>query len=344
MATRNEPASPRKLRQARDIGDYPSSPQLAQALTLGASLCVLPSLVHVLWTKSGDRLKAAVAATELDIDALAQASRQALVQLTKYCLPFLVAVALAKLVVKLVEARGFAGSGATGTTSHLGHRSRGFARFFDVRAVLNHASSLVVALVVSTCSFLFIRNQARPIAATLGTVSGGTQYLCRAVLHLTWFAFYAWAAVGLGSFAVAHRLWLSRQRMSQAEKRLEQKETEGDPLILSERAKTRQRNLAESSAWSLSEASLVIHGARRVAVVLHYDPAEVYAPRLLGVGTADLAAIIIAEAQRYEIPVLEYPSLAQALAQGIVGDPIAETHYASTAEAISEALTLTRGG
>ena len=302
---------------------------------------MLPSLILALWSQSGDRLKAAIGAAQLDTGALTLASQHALVQLTQCCLPFLVTIALAQLIVRLIEAHGFAGSGATGTTGGEGHRSWGFARIFDARAVLNHVSSLVLALAVGACSFAYILNQAVPIAATLGTVSGGTRYLCGAVLHLTWFAFYAWAAVGLASFAVAYRLWLSRHRMSQAEKRFEQKETEGDPLILSERARARQRNVAESSAWSLSEASLVIHNARRVAVVLHYDPAEVHAPRLLGVGTADLAAIIIAEAQRFGIPVLEQPWLTQALAQGNVGDPIAEAHYAATAEAIMEALGLT---
>lgn len=323
------------------MGDYPSSPQLAQALGLGAGLCVLPGLVVMLWRQSGERLKVAIASTDLGISTLAQASHQALVQLARYCLPFLAVVALAQVVIKLVEARGLTGAGAGSTSRREGPHSLGFGRVWNARAALDNASAVVLALVVGGYSFAYIRTQAVPIAATLGSVSGGVRHLTRAVLHLTWFAFYAGAAVGLVSFVIAHRLWLSRHRMSQAEKRLEQKETEGDPLIRSERARVRQRLLAESSAWSPSEASLVIHGAGRVAVVLHYDPAEANAPRLLGIGTADLAAIIIAEAYRFEIPVLERPALAQALAQGNVGDLIAEKHYAATAEAISDTLALT---
>ena len=338
MATQNEPASPRKLQRVRDLGDTPTSAQLAPALALGAGLCVLPSLVFALWQKSSERLKWALTAADTDVVNLAHASRLAIIQLVEYCVPLLAAVTIAQLVARTVEARVFVPTGARGKPTRDVRRPIRFMRRLTWRAALAQASSLLLSLVVGVYSLGWIRDHAVQIAASLGTLRGGLQLLAVGVMQLLWFAFFAWVAVGSLSLAIDHRLWLVQHRMSHEEKLLEQKETEGDPSILSERARARQQILSESSSWSFSEATLVIHDANRLALVLHYNPSDGGAPRLLGVGTADLAATIIAEAHRFEIPIVAHATLARALAEGSVGEAIGEKHYAAVAEVMSDSL------
>ncbi len=336
MPTRSEPASPRKLKRARALGDFPTSLQLTQALALGAGLCVLPGLTRTLWQQSAKALRAATNAADFNIASLSAASQQALHRLAAWCVPLIAAVTIAQFVIAIIEARG-----ATATShaqTHGREYSIDFCHILSWRTALTLASSLILGAIIATCSLLWFRQYAMPIASTLGAVRSGLQLLSTAVMQLAWSAFFAWAAVGLAAFAIAHLLWLRQHRMSYEEKRLERKETEGDPSILSERAKARQRLLAEASAWSVSEATLVIHNARRLVVVLRYNPAEGNAPRLLGTGTAELAGAIISEAQRYAIPVIEWPELALALAQGGLGDPIEVRHYAAVAELISTTL------
>jgi flagellar biosynthesis protein FlhB len=336
MPTRSEPASPRKLKRARGLGDFPTSPQLAQALTLGVGLCVLPGLTRALWQQSAKRLRSAATASDFTMASLSAASREALHQLVAWCLPLIAAVTITAFLSAIIEARG--ATATSNTQSHSRGYRIGWGHIFSWRTALTLASSLILGAIIATCSLLWFRQHAMQIASTLGAVRTGLQLLASAAMQLAWSAFFAWAAVGLTAFAIAHLLWLRQHRMSHEEQRLERKETEGDPSILSERSKARQRLLAEASAWSVSEATLVIHSAGRLAIVLRYNPTEGNAPRLLTVGTAQLARAIIFEAQRYAIPVVERPELALALAQGGFGDPIAVKHYAAVAELISTTL------
>ncbi len=184
-----------------------------------------------------------------------------------------------------------------------------------------------------------MRNHAGLLVATLGNFRAGLSLIMVIAKQLLWFSFLAWTVVGCIDFALSHRIWLKKLMMSHEEKRHEQKETEGDPIILSQRARFRLQLLSEATNWSVREATLVIQHAMRIAAVLHYDPTDVLAPRLLGVGTAELAAIIVAEAHRFDIPVVEHRALAQKLVGSVVGDPIPENLYSQVAELMSLVLT-----
>ncbi len=129
MPTRSEPASPRKLKRAKEFGDHPSSPQLARALTLGAGLCVIPSMFMLLWWHTGNQLRMAFRASDIDQKSLSHASRLAIINWVEICLPFLAVVAITQLASRLIEAGGLIARRQTGSTWQPFNLHRGSAGF-----------------------------------------------------------------------------------------------------------------------------------------------------------------------------------------------------------------------
>jgi flagellar biosynthesis protein FlhB len=240
-------------------------------------------------------------------------------------------------VLKIVETGGF---GAKRWASFTGYRATfhgRLTRLFTRQGALEQICAIAIPLLIGSYCLISMRTHAQLVAATLGTFRGGIAVVLVSTKQLLWVAFAAWAGVGCLELALSYRFWLSRLMMSPEDRRLELKETEGDPLVRLHRSRIQHQMLLESSQWSMSEGTLVIQAAMQIAVVLHYDPTEISAPRLLGVGSADLAAMIVAEAHRFDVPVIEHPTLPQRVAGGNVGAPIEEALYAPIAEIMSQA-------
>src|SRR5664280_1048728 len=334
MATRSEPASPRKLRRAREFGDYPASPALTNALTLGAALCVLPSMLAWLWAFAGEHLRIAIRSSAIDSTSLAWASNLAIVNLVKISVPLFVVTAAAALASKLAMTRGLLPGRGPDLGSQLLNPLRGIARLFTWRNIVALLSSIALCLAVLAYSLGWFRSHAATIVGTLGNLHGGQHLIAITAKQLAWFAFFVWLAVGCTDYIFAHRDWLNRNMMSTDEKQREQKEAEGDPLISIQRSRLRRQILSESTAWSVAEATVVIQHSARLAVVLLYVPSEASSPRLLGVCIANQAVTIVVEAQRHNVPVVDNPALAQALSGCAVGESIPEPLYGPVAETL----------
>jgi flagellar biosynthesis protein FlhB len=336
MATGSEPASARKLKRAREFGDTPTSSHLTQALTLGASLCVIPALFVALWTQSGNRLQTALRAATTEGKGIELAVQSALVDLIKLCLPILAVTALAQLVSRAIQSGGFGAKHPSKSSRHRTNLLSGLGRLFTWRALLTQICAVAIAATLMVHALMWIRDHAAAVTATLGDIPTGLQLIVQMTRRQLWFALAAWLCVGCIELAIAYRLWLQQQMMSPEEKRKEQKETEGDPLVLWQRTRIRSQTFAESSNWSVSDGTLLIHDKLRIAAVLHFDAAISSAPRLVAVGAADLAGAMIAEAQRFSIPIVEHEATARVLAGSSVGEQIPEKLYEVVAELMSE--------
>ena len=336
MPTRSEPASARKLKRAKESGDAPSSSHLTQALTLGTGLCILPSMFALLWGQTGNQIRTAFRNSTVDSRGLEHAVQLALIDLIELSLPILAVIAVTQFASKIIQNGGFGTSRPSNSIRSRSNFQLGLGRLFTWRGFLTQVCALAISVTLVSHSLVWIRDNAIAVTATLGDIPAGLRLIARMTKQQLWFALAVWACVGCIELTLAYRLWLRRQMMSSDEKRQEQKETEGDPLILWQRARFRSQILSESSNWSVSEGTLVIHDKMRLAAVLHYDPASNSAPRLLGVGASDLAGVIISEAQRFSIPIAEHEPLARILAGSGVGEPIPERLYELVAELISE--------
>jgi len=335
MSSRTEPASPRKLNRARELGDTPTSPQLSQALVLCATACVLPLGITAFAIQCAQQLRASIGTRSLESSALQAGATTALTAVAAFSLPPLVIAAIARIAVGVIETR----TGGTSSTqgSKRSHSST-IRSPLSLQAISNTVASWLIAVAVVIYSFTWVRHHAAIATLTLGHLSSAIRVLQTATLRLLWASCVIWLIVGALSFAWAYRLWIWRNRMSRAEKKQERREAEGDPSIAVERRRLSHAHWLESAELRMQDAALVIHHATRVAVVLKYDSSSFEPPRLIGIVRSKRLAFILDEAHHLGVPIVEQPSLTRLLAQGAVGEPITEHNYAAVAELLLGAL------
>jgi len=337
MSSRTEPASPRKLSRARELGDTPTSPQLSQAVVLCATACVLPFGVTAFAVQCAQQLKASIGVRNVESSAFQAEATTALTTVAAFSVPPLVIAAVARIAVGVIETR------TGGTSSTRGSkRSHSFTirNPLSLQAISNAVTSWLIAAAVVIYSLTWLRHHAAIVTLTLGHLHSAIRVLQTATLSLLWASCAIWIIVGALSFAWAFRLWIGRNRMSFAEKQQERREAEGDPSITAERKRLHHEHWLESAELRMQGAALVIHHATRVAVVLKYDSSSVEPPRLIGIARSNRLAFILDEAQRLGVPIVEHPLLTGLLAQGAVGEAIAEHNYAAVAELLVASIRM----
>ena len=144
---------------------------------------------------------------------------------------------------------------------------------------------------------------------------------------------------------VPFQLWEHHRklRMSKDEVRKEARESEGDPHVKA-RIRSLQREAARKRMMAeVPKADVVVVNPTRFAVALRYHDGAMGAPRVVAKGTQLIAARIREIATEHQIPIVEAPPLARALHQHAeLGDEIPEVLYAAVAEVLAYIYQLRR--
>jgi type III secretion protein U len=106
--------------------------------------------------------------------------------------------------------------------------------------------------------------------------------------------------------------WLFRRdmRMSLTDKKNENKNTEGNPLVRS--AHKRERREASRMRSGMHEATFVVAGSR-IAVAMRYSAVDTRVPMLVMRAEAGEVLAFIRAARRRDLPIVHDPPLARAL-------------------------------
>jgi flagellar biosynthetic protein FlhB len=311
------PATPRKIRKAREQGQVARSRDLGHfavvAGSLGALLLAAPLLTGLLreWVADGLRIDPALVADPR--------------RMTEHLEHFVwqaggVVLALGVLVVVLAVAAATLAGGWNFTAKPLAPKLSkidpisGFGRMFSKQQLTDTLKGSVLALVLGTIGALYLRAKlgeiqqvlALPLPAALGEASGllfgGLALLALAL------AGFALVDVPLQRHLLAQRLKMSHQEVKQ-----EMKETEGSPEVKG-RIRTRMREMSRTRMLAaVAGADLVVMNPTHYAVALKYDERAMAAPRVVAKGTDLLALKIRDLAREARVPVLQAPPLARAL-------------------------------
>ncbi len=112
---------------------------------------------------------------------------------------------------------------------------------------------------------------------------------------------------------VAHVLWRRSLRMAKQEIKDEQKQMEGDPLMKARRRSIARARIRQRMLKGVPKATIVIANPTHFAVALRYVRSEGGAPRVVAKGQDILALKIRRIAEENAIPVIEDKALARSL-------------------------------
>ena len=344
---RTEPASPRRLEQAREEG------QVARSTELNTFVMLLAG-AGGLWLTGGHlyaQLRAVVRdALTFDAGAL-ESPGQMFITLGRLAADALGACAplLAVLVIAALAAPQLLGGWLFTPNALRFDFGRidpiaGFGRLFSWHALAELVKALVKAALVSAVAVAVLWHYKEPVLelVTLPLESAAAQAARLVVASL------ALLAGGLALIVVADvpfQLWRHADglKMSKEEVRRENRESEGDPHVKSairaqQRAMARRRMMAE-----VPKADVIVTNPTHYAVALRYDDSAMRAPRVVAKGADALAAKIREVGREHNVPVLESPALARALYRHAdLGDEIPAALYTAVAEVLAYVFQLRR--
>lgn len=337
---RTEPASSRKLEQARERGNVPRSRELATLAVLLASASVIALLGVFMYQGLGRVMRNALIFDLTDVanpEMMGRSLMQAGMDGVLLYLPMAVTVVVAAVGANLMLS-GWVFSTQTleFNFSKLNPVS-GVARMFSLNSLAELVKALLKGGLIAGVAGWMIWHQHDGILAL------ASEPLAAAVPHFGQIVLFTFlASVSAFVFIVAldvpFQIWNYHHglRMTKEEVRQEGKEIEGDPQIKA-RIRSLQREVARRRMMqAIPQADVVVTNPMHFAVALKYEEKGMAAPVVLAKGSQLVAERIKELAREHRVPIVEAPPLARALHRHVeVGDVIPGALFTAVAQVLA---------
>lgn len=344
-AEKTEPASAKRLEQAREEGDVPRSRELA-------TFTVLMTAGAGLWMTGGSLVRqlnaAMVSGLALDREqiynpaVLIERVASDIAQVMLACLPLAVAIMLVALASPLLIGGWLFSTKAF--TPNFGKLNpiRGLGNMFSKNALIELLKAIAKTIVVGVVAYLVVINQKEAVLGlAVEELRTGSAHMIDmlAVAFLFIVGGLGFVAAIDGPYQVWHyanKLKMTRQEMIQ-----ESKESDGNPQIKG-KIRQLQREMAQRRMMdSVPTADVVVTNPTHYAVALKYADGQRGAPRVVAKGADAVAARIREIAKENKVAMLEAPALARALHKHTeIGDEIPEALYSAVAEVLAYVFQL----
>jgi flagellar biosynthetic protein FlhB len=342
---RTEPASSRRLEQAREEGQVPHSRELGAFLVMSAAAGVFWVMGPWLIQRTASLMHRGLT---LDLQ-LSQEPQLMLIRFSDLSLdalltfsPLLFALVVASLLTPfLLGSWNFAPKAMMPDLSRL-DPIKGLGRLVSWSGLAEMLKAIAKALLLGGVAAWVIWNERYDIFAIFGqTQDAGLA----SAGHLISFSFLAVVAAMLLIVAVdvPFQLWQyhDKLKMSREELRQEGKETEGNPEVKA-RIRTLQREAARKRMMgAVPTADVIVTNPTHFAVALTYK-SGMGAPKVVAKGRGDIALKIREIGAANGVPMLEAPPLARALYRHTELDQeVPSALYAAVAEVLAYVYQLT---
>ena len=342
---KTEPASQKRLDEAREQGNVPRSRELATCSVLLVAGCALWMLGGRLTAQLGSLLANSLAferGMAFDMDLLVSRAASLLMDVLMAFAPMAAALMLVAVGAPLlIGGWNFSSKAFTPNFGKLNPVS-GLGNLVSSNALVELGKAVGKTVLVGIVAWIVLRGkQDAVMALALEPLNVGSAHLGQLLLQS--FLLIVAALVAIAAIDVPYQLWhhASKLKMTREELRQEAKESEGNPEI---KAKIRatQREMARRRMMSeIPTADVVVTNPTHYAVALKYADGKMRAPKVVAKGADEVAAKIRELAAEHHVPLLEAPPLARALFRHAeLGDEIPEALYTAVAEVLAYVFQL----
>ena len=337
---RTEPASPRRLEQAREEGQVPQSRELVAFAVLAAGAGAFWVMGDWFAQRVSLLVREGLAfqrATAFDTQRMLQLAGDLASSAVMTLAPlFLLTVSAAVLAPFAIGGLVFSPKAMQFDLNRM-DPLRGIGRMFSWQSLAELVKALLKAALIGLVIYWVVINQQDRIIALMGQAVGPGLNSFGDLLVLSLLAVVAGVAL-IALIDVPFQLWQyhDRLKMTREELRQEAKEMEGDPQLKA-RIRSQQREIARRRMMSeVPKADVVVTNPTHFAVALAYDAERMNAPRIVAKGMNLVAFRIRDLALEHEVPVVEAPPLARALHRHAeLGDQIPAGLYTAVAEVMA---------
>jgi flagellar biosynthetic protein FlhB len=344
-AERTEPASEKRLRQAREDGDIPRSREVATftvLMTAGAGMWMLGGgLVNTL---------SSVLERGLSLDreqiynpnVLVERVLADVVRVLLACLPLAGAVMLMMVAAPLlIGGWNFSAKAFMPNFGKL-NPMRGLGNMVSTNALVELLKAVAKTLLVGAVGWFVVMSQKDAVIGLVVEPFGTAAPHLGSILAKAFLTMVG----ALGAIAILdgpYQMWhyADKLKMTRQEVIQESKESDGNPQIKG-KIRQMQREMAQKRMMSnVPTADVVVTNPTHFAVALKYADGQRGAPRVVAKGTDEVAAKIREIAKENKVALLEAPALARALYKHTeIDDEIPEALYSAVAEVLAYVFQL----
>ena len=339
-AEKTEPASAKRLEQAREEGDVPRSREVA-------TFTVLMAAGAGLWFTGGglvrDLSSTMVSGLAMDREQIFNSDvmiTRVVTDITRVmlsCLPLGAAIMVVALASPLLVGGWlFSGKAIAPNFAKL-NPLNGLGNMISSNALVELLKAVAKTVLVGFVAWLVVLHQKDAVFGLM------VEPLKLASAHLmdmiaTSFLFIVGALGVIAAVDGPYQMWhyANKLKMTRQELIQESKESDGNPQI---KAKIRQlqREMARRRMMAdVPTADVVVTNPTHYAVALKYADGQRGAPKVVAKGSDEVAAKIREIAKENNVALLEAPALARALHKHTeIGDEIPEALYAAVAEVLA---------
>ena len=337
---RTEPASSRRIEQAREKGQVARSRELstfAVLIAAGAGLMMMgPQLMDGLAGVMRGGLMLDRAAAFDPLMMLARIHQLSLSALLTF-LPFILLMVVAAIFAPMVLSGWLFSFQALQPDFSRLDPLKGIGRLFSRNSLVELAKALGKSALIGGVAYWVIMHHKESMFSLVGESVNQSIAHLGSLLGVTFLTIVS-SMILIVAIDVPFQLWdhSSKLKMTKEEVRQENKESEGSPEVKAQirrmqREMARRRMMAE-----VPKADVIVTNPTHYAVALRYQDKLMGAPVIVAKGSALIAARIRELGEEHHIPILEAPPLARDLFRhGELGEEIPAALYTAVAEVLA---------
>lgn len=343
---KTEPATAKKLEDARKEGNVAKSKDLVTAVSLVATFVILKAVIGNIGEGLMGTYKNVYGristlgnpgADEITNNAVMTLFKDVIIDVFITVLPIFAVAFVISFVGDLVQVKWKVTSKPMQPKFSKINPLKGFKRIFSLQAVVNLVKSLALIGIIMFVVFQTIVDK-KGVLLNLYEVSlmEALGVIGDLVLDLGIKISVIYLIVGIGDYVYQKMKFKNDMMMTKQEVKDEFKNSEGDPQIKGKiRQKMRQASMRRMMQ-ELPTADVVITNPTHYAVALKYEQGKSQAPMVVAKGEDYLAMRIKEKAKEYDVEIVENKPLARALYANVdIGQEIPEELYQAVAEVLA---------
>lgn len=343
---KTEPATTKKLDDARKEGNVAKSKDIVSAVALLTSFVVLKVTIGNIgtglmgiYTLAYNRIAlfANPGSDEINYNSVVYIAKDMAIEGFKLVIPIFALMFIIAFVGDLVQVKWKITAKPLQPKASKINPLKGFKRIFSMQSLVNFAKSLALVTIISFMVFQTIKTK-RGVLFNLYEISlpEALGVIGNLVFSIAIKICAVYLIVGVADFTYQKIKFKNDMMMTKQEVKDEFKDAEGDPKIKGQIKQRMRQASMRRMMQDLPNADVVITNPTHFAVALKYESGKNEAPVVLAKGEDYLAQKIKEKARENNIEIVENKPLARALYANVdVGQEIPEELYQAVAEVLA---------
>lgn len=343
---KTEPATAKKLSDARDEGKVAKSQELNSAAMLIALFMLLRIFVSFLgegfvgvfqWSY---KLIPEVVQSErsgMTVHGISGIITQVLVNMLELMAPFLLGGFVVAIVISIVQVGWKVSTKPMEPKLDKFNPVNGFKRIFSKDSLFNLFKSILKIALIFYVAYTCIKDQQNnlfilyeiPLKQAISLIGN---IIIDTGLRIS----LVYLVVGIADYTYQKIRFKEDMKMTKQEVKEEYKNTEGDPQIKGQQRQRMREASQRRMMQDVPKADVVITNPTHISVAIRYDSEQESAPTVLAKGEDYLAMKIREAAKENNVPIMENKPLARAIYATVdIGEQIPPELYQAVAEILA---------